>query len=93
MCVGGSADRPRTTTAQGRWTQGEAQHEGLGQGGPRWRRCPEVAMRAKASVLPRCARESLGTESVSAACLSGQKAGRARSPSGQNTGKKIISKK
>lgn len=55
--------------------------------------CSEAAIRAKPSMLPRHPCESLGTELVSAAHLPGQEGRRARSPSGQNTGKKIISKK
>lgn len=77
VCVG-SANR-----------QGSAA-EGLGRGGGVR---PEAAVRAKPSMLPHQPRESLGTEFVSAACLHGQEGGRARGPSSQNAGKKIISKK
>lgn len=74
-CVGGSAHRPQTTTAQGRWAQGQAQHEGPGQSA----RGAGAVLRPPGEPRPPCGRiapvrRSAPRLSLRLACLDGQQA-------------------
>lgn len=62
---------------------------GAGTRWPGWRTCPEATVGATSALWPRPPRV-LWPEFASAARLLGQEGGRAKSPSSQNTGKKII---